>query len=53
MKVDVSTIKVDMHCAASLVVTTPIGPAKVLVDGQTNRVLGVEIIRAKRDALFG
>jgi hypothetical protein len=36
----------------TLAVTLFIDPVKVLVDGQTNRVINVKIIRAERDALF-
>jgi hypothetical protein len=36
----------------TLAVTPSIDPVKVLVDGQTNKVLNVKIIHAERDALF-
>jgi hypothetical protein len=42
-----------MHFVMTLAVTPSIDPVKVLVDGQTNRVLNVKIIREERDALFG
>jgi hypothetical protein len=42
-----------MHFTTTLAVTPSIDPVKVLVDGQTNRVFDVKIIRAEGDALFG
>jgi hypothetical protein len=42
-----------MHFTTTLAVTSSIDPVKVIVDGQTNMVLDVKIIRAEGDALFG
>jgi hypothetical protein len=42
-----------MHFSTSIFVTCSIELANVLVSGQTNRVLHVNMIRAERDALFG